>query len=83
MLAVLPPEDARNTLRELDWGIIADPDVADIERAIERLLMLPAPARLADPDGPYDRVGLAGRLADTLWAATEAARGPGAARGTT
>lgn len=70
VLAVLPPGDAREILQELDWGVIADPDVADIGRAIELLLTLPAPSRLADPSGKYDRVVLARRLADTLTAAT-------------
>jgi len=83
VLALLPPEDARDILHELDWGIIAEPGGAAIGCAIERLLMLPPPARLADPGGRYDRVALAGRLADAHRAATGAARGPGGARGTT
>jgi glycosyltransferase involved in cell wall biosynthesis len=66
ILAVLPPGDARDILRELDWGVIADPDPADIERAIERLLVTAPPARLADPDGTYDRARLAARLAETF-----------------
>ncbi len=80
VLAVLPPGDARDILKELDWGVIADPNVADIGRAIERLLTLPPPGRLADPEGKYDRVALAGRLADTIRDASGAARGQRAAR---
>lgn len=70
ILAIVPPGDVRDILEELDWGVVAEPDVADIERAIERLLTLPPPTRLADPDGKYERVALAGRLADTLRDAT-------------
>ena len=46
VLAVLPPGDARDILDELDWGVIADPDVTEIGRAIERLMALPPPARV-------------------------------------
>ena len=70
VLAVLPPGDARDILEELNWGVIADPDVEQIGYAIERLIELPAPDRRADPEGRYDRAILAGRLADTLRAAT-------------
>jgi glycosyltransferase involved in cell wall biosynthesis len=66
ILAVLPPGDAREILHELDWGVVADPDPDAVERAIERLIGLPPPARPADPDGRYERFGLAGRLAETL-----------------
>jgi glycosyltransferase involved in cell wall biosynthesis len=71
ILAVLPPGDARDILLELGWGVIADPEAADIERAIERLMTLPPPAPPADPEGRYDREALAGRLADTLGAASD------------
>ena len=74
VLAILPRGDARDILDELDWGIIANPDVADIGRAVERLLTLPAPTRLADPAGKYDRVALAARLADTVREATAVRR---------
>jgi glycosyltransferase involved in cell wall biosynthesis len=74
ILAVLPPGDARDILEGLGWGVIAEPDLADIERAIEHLLTLPPPARLADPEGRYDRVALAGRLADALREATQTAQ---------
>ncbi len=76
VLAVLPPGDAREILAELDWGVVAEPDAPDIERAIERLLALPPPTRRADPKGAYDRVALARRLADTLRAAAEAPHDP-------
>ncbi len=69
VLAVLPPGEARGILEELDWGVIADPDPVDIERALERLLELPPPTRPADPDGRYDREALAARLAAALDAA--------------
>jgi glycosyltransferase involved in cell wall biosynthesis len=70
VLAVLPPGDARDILEELNWGVIADPDVEQIGRAIERLIELPTAQRLADPEGRFNRAILAGRLADTLRAAT-------------
>jgi glycosyltransferase involved in cell wall biosynthesis len=72
VLAILPPGDARDILEELQWGVLAQPDVADVERAIERLLSLPRPTRLADPEGKYDREALAGRLAALLRDAAEA-----------
>ena len=76
VLAILPPGDARDILAELDWGVVAEPDAPDIERAIERLLAMPLPTRRADPTGKYDRVALARRLADTLHAAVEAPHDP-------
>jgi glycosyltransferase involved in cell wall biosynthesis len=66
ILAMLPHGDSRRILEGLDWGVRCDPDPADVERAIERLLTLPPPDRRADPDGRYDRAVLAGRLADSL-----------------
>ena len=82
VLAVFPPGDAWDILNELRWGVVADPDVTDIGRAIERLTSLPTPGREADPEGKYDRVALAGRSADCLRQATEGAPGERAARGT-
>jgi hypothetical protein len=70
VLAVLPPGDARDILNELRWGVVADPTVTDIGLAVERLMALPAPARVADPEGRYDRIALAARLADCLRHAT-------------
>lgn len=75
VLAILPPGDARYILEDLAWGILAEPDVPDVERAIELLLTLPRPTRPADPEGRFDRFALAGRLADTLREATEAGHG--------
>ena len=81
ILAVLPPGDAREILRELDWGVVADPDPVAIEHAIERLLAIAAAGRSPDPDGRYRAVSrLAGRLAVTLDQASGArtSRGSGA-----
>ena len=75
ILAVLPPGDARDILIELGWGVIADPNAVDVERALERLLAAPHPTRAADPDGRYDRAHLAGRLADTFREAADGDHG--------
>lgn len=77
LLAVLPPGDARDILEGLGWGVIAEPDVPAIERAIERVMSQPPPTGSADPEGRYDRVMLAGRLADAI---SEAAGSAGHAR---
>ncbi len=74
ILAVLPPGDARDILLDLGWGVIASPEAVEIAGAIERLMTLPPPSPPADPEGRYDREALAGRLADTLRAATGDAR---------
>jgi glycosyltransferase involved in cell wall biosynthesis len=66
LLAVLPAGDARDILVDLEWGIIADPHIDDVGRAVEQLLASPAPTRLADPTGKYDRVTLVARLAETV-----------------
>jgi hypothetical protein len=66
ILAMLPPGDSRDILLSLDWGVICDPDPADVERAIERLITIPPPDRAADPEGRFDRVTLAGQLARSL-----------------
>jgi glycosyltransferase involved in cell wall biosynthesis len=71
ILAMIPPGDARDVLKGLSWGVIADPDPEDVGRALERLLTLPSPDGPADPAGRYDRETLAGRLADTLTDAVE------------
>jgi glycosyltransferase involved in cell wall biosynthesis len=71
ILAMLPKGDAWDVLDELDWGVAAEPDAIDVERAIERVMTLPPPTGPVDPDGRYDRVGLAGRLAETLTEAAE------------
>jgi glycosyltransferase involved in cell wall biosynthesis len=66
ILAVVPEGQARQLLRELDWGIIADPTPQGVAAGLEQLLAAPAPTRRADPEGRYDRVNLAGRLAGLL-----------------
>jgi glycosyltransferase involved in cell wall biosynthesis len=66
ILAVVPEGQARQLLRELDWGIIADPTPQGVAAGLEQLLAAPAPTRRADPEGRYDRVNLAGRLAGYL-----------------
>jgi glycosyltransferase involved in cell wall biosynthesis len=71
VLAVVPPGDARAILEELGWGVIASPSVADVERGLGALLATPRPGRVADPDGRYDRVALAARLAETLTAVSQ------------
>ena len=63
---MLPPGDSRDILTGLGWGVVCDPDPIEVEFAVERLVDLPPPARPADPDGRYDRVALAGMLADSL-----------------
>jgi glycosyltransferase involved in cell wall biosynthesis len=76
ILAMVPPGDARDLLDGLRWGVVANPDPVDVERAIERLLSLPVPDRPADPEGRYDRATLAGRVAATLRDAVEMAPRP-------
>lgn len=66
ILAIIPRGDAWDLLEELDWGIRAEPDPVEVERAIELVMTSPPPRRPADRDGRYDRVLLAGRLAETL-----------------
>jgi glycosyltransferase involved in cell wall biosynthesis len=66
ILAVVPEGDARALLRELDWGIVADPTPEGVADGIERLLAAPRPTRPADPEGRYDRANLTRRLADLL-----------------
>lgn len=75
ILAVVPEGAARDVLRELDWGILADPTPEGVAAGIERLLSEPAPARRADPEGRYDRVNLAARLARLLDETVAAKRG--------
>jgi len=74
ILAVVPEGDARTILRELDWGISADPTPQGVAEGIERLLATPAPRRRADPEGRYDRVNLTGGLATILDEMQEQAR---------
>jgi glycosyltransferase involved in cell wall biosynthesis len=66
VLAVVPEGDARALLRELGWGIVADPTPEGVARGLEELLATPRPTGRADPDGRYDRVNLTRRLAAVL-----------------
>jgi glycosyltransferase involved in cell wall biosynthesis len=78
ILAVVPEGKARELLRELDWGVVADPTPEGVAGGVERLLAGPAPNRPADPTGRYDRVNLAGQLAALLdeITGTSVGRGP-------
>ena len=66
ILAVVPEGHARQILRELNWGIAVDPTSEAVAEGVERLLATPPPQGRADPDGRYDRVNLARRLAGLL-----------------
>jgi glycosyltransferase involved in cell wall biosynthesis len=66
ILALVPEGSARQVLRELDWGIIADPTPEGVASGLEKLLDTPLPTRRADPEGRYDRANLAARLAVCL-----------------
>lgn len=66
ILAIVPEGEAREVLRELDWGIVADPTPEGVASGVERLLAAPPAARRADPEGRYDRLTLAARLAGCL-----------------
>jgi glycosyltransferase involved in cell wall biosynthesis len=66
ILAVVPEGVARDVLRELDWGIIADPTPEGVADGLQRLLAAPPVTGRADPQGRYDRVNLTGRLAGLL-----------------
>jgi glycosyltransferase involved in cell wall biosynthesis len=66
ILAMVPEGQARQLLRELDWGIIADPTPEGVAAGLEQLLAAPTPSRRADPKGRYDRVNLARELAGYL-----------------
>ena len=66
VLAVVPEGDASALLRELDWGVAADPTPAGVADGLERLLAAPTPTRSADPEGLYDRENLAGQLGSLL-----------------
>jgi glycosyltransferase involved in cell wall biosynthesis len=66
IVAFVPEGSAREFLRGLDWGILADPTPEGVASGIEQVLATPAPSRRADPEGRYDRVNLAARLAAVL-----------------
>jgi hypothetical protein len=61
-----PEGSARAFLRELNWGVIADPTPEGVADGMERLLESPQPDRPADPEGRYERAKLAARLAKLL-----------------
>ena len=69
VLAMVPEGDARSILKELDWGVIADPDADSVADALARLISMPLPAGPADPDQRYERARLAadlGRILDDV-----------------
>jgi glycosyltransferase involved in cell wall biosynthesis len=66
VLAVMPRGDARAILKELAWGIVADPDAEGVADGLERLLSAPVPARAADPEGRYEGRRLAARLGEVF-----------------
>jgi glycosyltransferase involved in cell wall biosynthesis len=66
ILAIVPEGQAREMLRELNWGIAVDPTPEAVADGVERLLATPVPQGRADPEGRYDRVNLARRLAELL-----------------
>jgi glycosyltransferase involved in cell wall biosynthesis len=66
VFAMLPEGDARDVLRNLDWGVIVDPEQSSVADGLERLLDAPPPARRADPGGMYDRARLTGELGRIL-----------------
>ena len=66
VLAMVPEGDARAILRDLDWGVITEPNANAVAEGLGRLLAAPAPERPADPDRRYERTQLAAQLADLL-----------------
>jgi glycosyltransferase involved in cell wall biosynthesis len=66
IIAFVPEGSARELLRSVDWGIVADPTHEGVADGIERAMATPVPARRADPNGRYDRVNLAEELAAIL-----------------
>ena len=77
IIAAVPPGDARAVLEELDWGVIADPEPQAIAAGLERITDAPRPTRPADPEGRYERVAQARRLAGLLdEVVAEVATGP-------
>jgi hypothetical protein len=61
ILAVVPEGQARELLRELDWGIIADPNPGERRGRPGQLLAAP-PTRRADPQGRRADLARTGRL---------------------
>jgi glycosyltransferase involved in cell wall biosynthesis len=71
ILAVVPEGQAREILRELNWGIAVDPTPEAVADGVERLLATPLPQGRADPQGRYNRVNLTRRMAEQLDAVVE------------
>lgn len=66
VLAVTPPGEARDTLDELDWGVLANPDPEGVAEGLERIMASGTPDRLADSERRYERRTLTTRLAKLL-----------------
>ena len=66
ILAAIPPGDVQTSFATLDWGIVVPPTADGIAEGSSALWTPPAPGRQADPDGRFDRVAIAPRLADLL-----------------
>lgn len=67
VLAIVPEGEVRAILRELGWGVVADPTPAGVADGLERLLAsTPAAEREADPERRYERRALTARLATIL-----------------
>lgn len=64
ILAVMPPGEGRTLVESLPVGRTSDVEPAAIADALERLVDDPPPVGPADPEGRYDRVNLARRLAE-------------------
>jgi glycosyltransferase involved in cell wall biosynthesis len=66
VLAVVPPGDVEQTLRELDWGVVVRPEADAIAHGIEQLVSGSRRGGSADPEGRFDRVALSAQLASLL-----------------
>jgi glycosyltransferase involved in cell wall biosynthesis len=66
ILAVVPEGDVRQILRELDWGVVADPEPEAIAAGLDRIVSAGPSDRRADPNGRYDRAVQGANLARLL-----------------
>ena len=66
ILAIMPPGEGRTIVERLPSGRTSDVDPESIARALERLVDDPPAAAPNDPNGLYDRVSQAARLAAVL-----------------
>lgn len=66
VLAIVPPGETREILRELDWGVATDPTPSGVADGIAAIMARPRATRVADPEGRYDRRTLSARLASLL-----------------